>query len=742
MEEDRKDGVDSPVWDGEEAGAAGETEASVHDRSAARGISESPTPPRGGIAAEEDEPMPPRGGAIAEATAPPQSSPPRFSPPPPPLPPVKAELTELSARRCAATDDDSDAPTPPRRRSPGAPRGISESPTRSPRRASPSQSGGNGSRRPEGGTGADYRPVLKAVGYVKNFQEEKGFGFIQEEGKDDQYFVHFSGIAGRGFKKLEKGQQVLFDTEWNEQKQKPQAVNVRLLYEGNDRGHNRLRETGKGGNGKRQRSRSPRGKDKGNQDEDPIYDAVNDSLTWLFRELLEVDTTLHKKVVGYLRQAVKRTSFEGNILDIFQNFADNFFSSLFSAYGDRPWLREIKVDFAWVFEVAALELFPEDLVAKFSQSKGQLQFLLGKAHDIKYDSNRFFHFLHDAVKGGHIEGKKTQNKVSEAVTNGREASIKKIKQSLGIDIWNDREERSFSLRDLEFFIKAWMEATISEVRTKGNHEGCGLEGILTRANAMEVFDSLLRDKAFPQIMIRSLKHEWPSSPWSFLQDLISQAYGSSSSFVTTVKRKQNAVMDSLGMQENPNEKYNAAIQRQRGYGRRHREQPTRSRAYGVPLPPPPPAQRHQSSSSRPLVQHFGTEDTEMVRPPPLAAIDDYYSRAGEVPQRPGKAMPPRPGYAQGYQERLPGRSQVKQEVDEQARRGKGEEFSHYPQKVLSRRPPSSDSEDDYGRQDWKGKGKMNGKGKTGLTRNPQGRMVVTKFEVKEEYQEEYHPRKW
>merc|ERR1712106_430320 len=114
----------------------------------------------------------------------------------------------------------------------------------------------------------------------------------------------------------------------------------------------------------------------------------------------------------------KRTSFEGNILDIFSNFADHFFGSLFSAYGDRPWLREAKVDFAWCFDVTAQELFPEDLVSRFDkskESKGQLAYLLHKAHDIKYDWQRFVHFLHECVKGGcRIEGKKTQNKVSEA----------------------------------------------------------------------------------------------------------------------------------------------------------------------------------------------------------------------------------------------------------------------------------------------------------------------------------------
>ncbi len=49
-----------------------------------------------------------------------------------------------------------------------------------------------------------------AVGTVKFFNSEKGYGFITREGGPD-VFVHFSQIAGTGFKKLEEGQQVEFE---------------------------------------------------------------------------------------------------------------------------------------------------------------------------------------------------------------------------------------------------------------------------------------------------------------------------------------------------------------------------------------------------------------------------------------------------------------------------------------------------------------------------------------------------
>lgn len=61
------------------------------------------------------------------------------------------------------------------------------------------------------------------IGTVKWFNNEKGFGFITGEDTVD-YFVHFSGIAGEGFKSLEEGQAVTFEV--SEGKKGPMAVEV------------------------------------------------------------------------------------------------------------------------------------------------------------------------------------------------------------------------------------------------------------------------------------------------------------------------------------------------------------------------------------------------------------------------------------------------------------------------------------------------------------------------------------
>jgi len=63
----------------------------------------------------------------------------------------------------------------------------------------------------------------EVTGTVKWFNDEKGFGFIEQEGGKD-VFVHHSAINGSGRKTLHEGQQVTLEVTMGEKG--PQAENV------------------------------------------------------------------------------------------------------------------------------------------------------------------------------------------------------------------------------------------------------------------------------------------------------------------------------------------------------------------------------------------------------------------------------------------------------------------------------------------------------------------------------------
>jgi cold shock protein len=66
-----------------------------------------------------------------------------------------------------------------------------------------------------------------ATGTVKWFNNEKGYGFISPADGSADVFVHFSSIAGSGFKSLDEGAKVQFETEPGQKGL--QAMNVTVV---------------------------------------------------------------------------------------------------------------------------------------------------------------------------------------------------------------------------------------------------------------------------------------------------------------------------------------------------------------------------------------------------------------------------------------------------------------------------------------------------------------------------------
>ena len=66
------------------------------------------------------------------------------------------------------------------------------------------------------------------IGRAKWFNDAKGFGFIEHEGAED-VFVHYTGIAGEGYRSLAEGAEVEFEVVPHDRG--PRAENVRVIAE-------------------------------------------------------------------------------------------------------------------------------------------------------------------------------------------------------------------------------------------------------------------------------------------------------------------------------------------------------------------------------------------------------------------------------------------------------------------------------------------------------------------------------
>ncbi len=65
-----------------------------------------------------------------------------------------------------------------------------------------------------------------ATGTVKWFSAEKGFGFITPDDGSADVFVHFSAIAGEGYRNLDEEAKVEYEV--TQGPKGPQAANVKL----------------------------------------------------------------------------------------------------------------------------------------------------------------------------------------------------------------------------------------------------------------------------------------------------------------------------------------------------------------------------------------------------------------------------------------------------------------------------------------------------------------------------------
>tara|TARA_R110002072_G_scaffold247247_2_gene406404 strand:+ start:454 stop:666 length:213 start_codon:yes stop_codon:yes gene_type:complete len=66
-----------------------------------------------------------------------------------------------------------------------------------------------------------------STGTVKWFNENKGFGFIQNDDGGGDVFVHISAVEQAGWRTLKEGQKISFEIQKDTQRNKESAANLK-----------------------------------------------------------------------------------------------------------------------------------------------------------------------------------------------------------------------------------------------------------------------------------------------------------------------------------------------------------------------------------------------------------------------------------------------------------------------------------------------------------------------------------
>ena len=68
-----------------------------------------------------------------------------------------------------------------------------------------------------------------AVGTVKWFNAQKGFGFIQPEGGGPDVFVHISAVERAEMRSLQDGQKISYEEQRDAKRSKSSAENLKTV---------------------------------------------------------------------------------------------------------------------------------------------------------------------------------------------------------------------------------------------------------------------------------------------------------------------------------------------------------------------------------------------------------------------------------------------------------------------------------------------------------------------------------
>lgn len=209
---------------------------------------------------------------------------------------------------------------------------------------------------------------------------------------------------------------------------------------------------------------------------------------------------LEKKIREYHNKAAKNLDFKSkHVVDLINEYVDNFFSSLFASLGDREWLYSGQADFIHIIDSGVKEQFPRWTLQPVPED--EFQRMVMDAHDRAFEEQRFGPILTEAVNA-QVQGPKIKKKVWNAIDEGR------------------KEAAYSGAAGVEDFVGAWIEISIAKLA-----ESCQGDptGALEAPDAVRIFNAIIAGGGIPLALVQDRGP--PPADWPLVEQVVRAAYG-------------------------------------------------------------------------------------------------------------------------------------------------------------------------------------------------------------------------
>jgi len=212
---------------------------------------------------------------------------------------------------------------------------------------------------------------------------------------------------------------------------------------------------------------------------------------------------LEKKLREYFKKAAKNLAFDSKPWEaLVSDYADNAFTSMFNAMGERTWLCQGQADFLLCVDAGIKDYFPVHLIQPIPQEVFERTVLA--AHDRAFEEQRCLPRLWEA-SSSMVQDKKARQKVYNSVEAGR-------------------KEAMMHARGLDDFMERWIS---SSIRLLAQEAKGSPQNVLDEPSATKLFHALIDSGCLPLVLVEVTGA--PPQHWELVEQAVRRAYATNGS---------------------------------------------------------------------------------------------------------------------------------------------------------------------------------------------------------------------